>query len=44
VRLINDLIEERKIARPRRTIRFIAWADEEVRTGSGVLKWLGGWC
>ncbi|ELR20065.1 peptidase M28, putative [Acanthamoeba castellanii str. Neff] len=38
VRLINDLIEERKIARPRRTIRFIAWADEEM-TGRGAVTY-----
>jgi hypothetical protein len=30
VRLINDLIKDGSIRRPRRTIRFIAWADEEV--------------
>lgn len=30
VRLINDLIKDGTLKRPRRTIRFIGWADEEV--------------
>jgi len=35
-RLINDLIKEGMISRPRRTIRFIAWADEEMTQRGAV--------